>query len=161
MIRLMWILTLVALVAIACDIDSGLIPEIGDLPLISPTSTSVAKATPVQESDPIPIPTSTVEAVPTYTPTPDALPAAKPNLTGGEISIKEKLEIFRNTSRALTALAAAPAPTGMEVGEAREFARYAMWLKSSSEEIDDLLQKTEDAQRNGLMEGTKKMQEMD
>jgi len=36
-----------------------------------------------------------------------------------------------------------------------------MWLKSSSEEIDDLLQKTEVAQRSGLMEGTKAMQEMD
>ena len=164
MTHLTWILTLVALVAIACDIDSDSIPEIGDLPLISPAPTSVAKATLVQESDPIP--TSTVEAAPTATltaiatPAPVALPALKPNLTGGEISIKEKLEILRSTSRALAALADEAAPSGMEVGEAREFARYAMWLKSPSEEIDDLLQKTEVAQRSGLMEGTKAMQEM-
>jgi hypothetical protein len=158
MTRLMWILSLVALVVIACDIDSGSIPEIGDIPLILPTSTSVAADNTVQESDPIP--TSTVEAVPAATPAPGALPAAKPDLTGSEISIKEKLEILRNTSRALAALAADPAPIGMEVGEVREFARYAMWLKSSSEEIDDLLQKTEESQGSGLMEGTKAMQEM-
>ena len=57
-------------------------------------------------------------------------------------------------------MAAEPTPIGLEGREAKQFAEYSNWLKLSSEQIDALIEKTEESRASNQMRSTKEMQEM-
>ena len=162
--RLIWIFALAALGVAACSIDTESLPKIdtesfpkiGGTPNVSPTETSTGAATPVMatRSDP------TANQTPAETPGVVATASNTPFLTAGEIQVQEKIAILRKASRRLAALAAEPAPIGLEELEAKEFSEYSKWLKLSSEQIDALIEKTEESRASNLMRSTKEMQEM-
>ncbi len=57
-------------------------------------------------------------------------------------------------------MAAEPTPIGLEEREAKQFAEYSTWLKSSSEKMDAFIKETEESRTSNLMRSTKEMQEM-
>lgn len=159
-----WILALLALGVTACTIDTQSLPKIdtesfpkiGGTRIVSPVATSVGAATPIQATNMEP----TIVQSPTQTTAAAATPALSPSLTSGDFEIQEKIALLKKASRTLAALAAEPAPIGLDDGEAKEFAEYSKWLKRSSEKMDVFIKETEAFRASNLMQSTKEMQEM-
>ena len=165
--RAVWILAILALGVAACTIDTESLPKIdtdslpriGRNSTVAPIATSVGAATPFQASNPEP---SVVQG-PTQTTASAVTPTNSPSLITEDIEVRKRIAILRNASRtlaALAALAAEPTPIALQGREAKQFAEYSNWLKLSSEQIDALIEKTEESRASNQMRSTKEMQEM-
>ncbi len=162
--RAVWILAILALGVAACTIDTESLPKIdtdslpriGRNSTVAPIATSVGAATPFQASNPEP---SVVQG-PTQTTASAVTPTNSPSLITEDIEVRKRIAILRNASRTLAAWAAEPTPIGLEGREAKQFAEYSNWLKLSSEQIDALIEKTEESRASNQMRSTKEMQEM-